>query len=126
MAIIGTAFEGTQVHNHNRVLLMGHLDELVRKSIRKDFANANFKRNKRNPKTQQRKNTKRVVSISDSCEYFRYKRYFVGKLVRLVDVCLGGTWVEFVNDTNRLALNRAAGWSDNKRKYLLQGAKFDD
>ena len=100
--------------------------ELVRRSIRKDFAKANFKRNGRAPKTPHPKNTKRVVALNEQSEYFRFKRYFVGKLIRVVEGAnAGGVWVEFVRDADREALNAAAGWS-SKRKYLLYGAKFDD
>lgn len=31
---------------------------------------------------------------------------------------------EFVHDDDRKALNMAAGWSDNKKVYLLDGVKF--
>lgn len=100
-------------------------NELVRRSIRKDFAKANFKRNGRAPKTPHPKNTKRVLSVNEQCEYYRFRKYFVGRLVRIVDDAISGVWVEFVRDADRESLNAAAGWSGNKRKYLLQGAKFD-
>lgn len=105
---------------------MKDYNELVRRSIRKDFAKANFKRNARVPKTPHPKNTKRVLSVNEQCEYYRFRKYFVGRLVRIVDGAISGVWVEFVRDADRESLNAAAGWSDNKRKYLLQGAKFDD
>ena len=105
---------------------MKDFNELVRRSIRKDFAKANFKRNARVPKTPHPKNTKRVLSVNEQCEYYRFRKYFVGHLVRIVDNAISGVWVEFVRDADRDALNAAAEWSDNKRKYLLQGAKFDD
>ena len=105
---------------------MKDYNELVRRSIRKDFAKANFKRNARVPKTPHPKNTKRVLSVNEQCEYYGFRKYFVGRLVRIVDDAISGVWVEFVRDADRENLNTAAGWSDNKRKYLLQGAKFDD
>lgn len=100
--------------------------ELVRRSIRKDFAKANFKRNGRIPKTPHPKNTKRVLAIGEQCEYFRFRRFFVGRLVRIVERADTGVWVEFVREGDRENLNNAAGWSDFKSRYLLQGAKFDE
>lgn len=106
---------------------MKDYNELVRRSIRKDFAKANFKRNGRAPKTPHPKNTKRVLAINEQCEYYRFRKYFVGRLVRIVKPGYnGGYWVEFIRDADRECLNEAAGWSGNKRTYLLQGAKFDD
>lgn len=105
---------------------MTDYNELVRRSIRKDFAKANFKRNASAPKTPHPKNTKRVLSVNERCEYYRLRKYFVGRLVRIVDDAISGVWVEFVRDADRESLNAAAGWSGNKRKYLLQGAKFDE
>lgn len=105
---------------------MKDYNELVRRSIRRDFAKANYKRNGRVPKTPHPKNTKRILSVNEQCEYYRFRKYFVGRLVRIVDGAISGVWVEFVRDVDRESLNAAAGWSGNKRKYLLQGAKFDD
>lgn len=70
---------------------------------------------------------KRIIHISENGSYSKFAKYIVGKLVRLVRK--GGfgqnTWFcEFVFDDDRKALNRAAGWSDNKKEYLLDGLKF--
>lgn len=106
---------------------MKDYNELVRRSIRKDFAKANFKRNGRAPKTPHPKNTKRVLAINEQCEYYRFRKYFVGRLVRIIEPGYnGGFWVEFVRDADRDALNAAAGWTNDKRRYLLDGVKFDD
>lgn len=106
---------------------MKDYNELVRQSIRKDFAKANFKRNGRAPRIPHPKNTKRVLAINEQCAYYRFRKYFVGHLVRIVEAAIiGGVWVEFVNKDDRTKLNNAAGWTDDKRRYLLQGAKFDD
>ena len=70
----------------------------------------------------------RVATISPICEYARFARYFVGKLVRLINKKGTGDsttgWYEFVHDEDRIALNQAAGWSDNKKMYLLERPKF--
>jgi len=105
---------------------MKDFNEIVRRSIRRDFSNANFKRNGHALKTPHLKNTKRVLSLNEQCEYYKYRRFFVGRLVRIVADAISGVWVEFVRDADRESLNAAAGWSENKRKYLLAGAKFDD
>ena len=101
-------------------------NELVRRSIRKDFAKANFKRNGRAPRIPHPKNTKRVLAINAQCEYYRFRKYFVGRLVRIIDNAVSGVWVEFVRENDRQNLNNVAGWTNGKRRYLLQGAKFDD
>lgn len=105
-------------------------NELVRRSVRKDFAMANFKRMGHAPKIPHPNNTKRVIEINQNCEYFKFRKFFIGRLVRIVQECglhgERGTWVEFVRESDRKKLNEAAGWSDNKREYLLHHAKFDD
>ena len=106
---------------------MKDYNELVRRSIRKDFAKANFKRNGRVPKTPHPKHTRRVVELNETSGYARFRRYIVGRLVRIVESGYnGGNWVEFVRDADRDALNAAAGWSQDKRRFLLDGVKFDD
>ena len=101
--------------------------ETVRRSMRKDFTNATFKRLAKAPKTPHPKDTKRVLELNPDCQYYKFRRFFEKRLVRLLrQSTVGGTWVEFVVDADRKQLNDAAGWSDMKREYLLQGAKFDD
>ncbi len=105
---------------------MKDYNELVRKSIRKDFAKANFKRNGRAPRVPHLKNTKRVVEITKASGYYEHRKFILGKIVRILRPgVVGGVWIEFVRDADRDALNKAAGWKD-KREYLLLGAKFDD
>ena len=70
----------------------------------------------------------RITNINPVCEYAKYARFFVGRLVRLVrktgvgDSTTG--WYEFLHDKDRLALNQAAGWSENKKQYLLERPKL--
>ena len=103
---------------------MGRFEDIVRKSIRKDFAGAKFKK----PKKPHAANTKRIVSVDDRSEYARWRKFLLGKIVHLEYAAMAGAgiWVSFVNDADRKALNRAAGWSDEKTMYLLNGVKFDD
>lgn len=100
------------------------LGALVRNSIRKDFARANFKRRGIAPKVPHPLNVKRVVSLNERCEYYRFRNFFTGKLVRILERGLSGFWVEFLNIADRERLNQAAGWA-NKKRYLING-KFDD
>ena len=103
---------------------MKDYSELVRRSIKKDFAKANFKRNARNPKPKKPK-TKRVLELFETGEYYKFRKLIIGRLVRVIEQgTIGGYWVEFVNDSDRDALNEAAGWKDKKR-FLLDGVKFD-
>lgn len=70
----------------------------------------------------------RITNINPVCEYAKYARFFVGRLVRLTrktgvgDSTTG--WYEFLHDKDRAALNQAAGWSDNKKEYLLERPKL--
>ena len=65
--------------------------------------------------------------MNDASAYKQFRRYIVGRLVRIVESGYnGGYWVEFVRDADRDALNAAAGWSKDKRRFLLDGVKFDD
>jgi hypothetical protein len=70
----------------------------------------------------------RIQSITPVCQYEKFSRFFVGKLVQLaVKTGVGDSttgWYEFVFEDDRKALNEAAGWSDNKRKYLLERPKL--
>ena len=105
---------------------MKDYNELVRRSIRRDFAKANFKRNGRAPKTPHPKHTKRVLDLNETSGYAKFRRLILGRLVRIIEQANNGFWVEFVRDADRDALNAAAGWSKDKRRFLLDGVKFDD
>lgn len=70
---------------------------------------------------------RRIIHISEASAYAKYARYIVGKLVRLKEKANIGSnswYCEFVHEDDRKALNLAAGWSDNKKLYLLDGIKF--
>lgn len=100
-------------------------EDLIRRSIKKDFAKANFVKNGHAPKTPHPERTKRVLDLNDKSGYTRFRRFIVGKLVRILEPASNGFWVEFVRDADRDALNAAAGWK-NKSRYLLDGVKFDE
>lgn len=68
---------------------------------------------------------RRVLFVSENSAYYRYRSFLVGKLVRLIKQSNVGGWiVGFVYDDDRKAINHAAGWSDMKKEYLLDGVKF--
>lgn len=71
----------------------------------------------------------RIKSINSNCQYIKFARYIVGRLMRLTSktgALPGSTtgWYEFVHDEDRKALNNAAGWSDSKNLYLLENPKL--
>lgn len=100
-----------------------------RLSIQRDFRNASFNRatgTPREPKQKRENNVKRIIAMDDVCDYKQYRRFFVGKLVRIVATAQsGGKWVSFVHEEDKNALNGAAGWSERKCQYLLYGVKYD-
>lgn len=102
-----------------------------RLSIQRDFRNAHFRRQGREakqPETMQPKEPgviHRVLALNERSSYAKYKRFVVGKLVRILrPASSGGYYVEFVRDEDREMLNANAGWND-KKEFLLDGAKFD-
>lgn len=104
---------------------------ISRSSIKKDFQRVQStppRKNARKSKNCQKINAeRRIIHISEVSGYAKFARYIVGKLVRLKEKANvgGNSWYcEFVHDDDRKALNMAAGWSDNKKLYLLDGIKF--
>ena len=68
---------------------------------------------------------RKIVFVGERSSYFQYRRLLLGREVRLVEQAMTGGWLcEFINDDDRLALNKAAGWSDMKHEYLLDCVKF--
>lgn len=69
---------------------------------------------------------KRVTRINETSYYYKFRRFIVNKLVRILRQSdVGGYEIKFVNDDDRKALNDAAGWSDRKREYIIDGARYD-
>lgn len=68
---------------------------------------------------------RRILFVNQNSSYYRYRTFLTGRLVRIIrESCVGGYICEFVHDDDRQALNRAAGWSDMKKEYLLDSVKF--
>ena len=84
--------------------------EECRRSVRRDFA-----RNTRSPRDKRKEDGRRVQWVGPTSSYHDWRSFFLGKLVREA----GGGWVEFVHDEDAKRLNEAAGWSPQKRRYLL-------
>lgn len=103
---------------------MKSYNELVRWSIKRDFEGATFKRLRESKKPETEK-PKRIAEVNQTSTYAKFRRLLMGRLVRIIKSGYGGGyWVEFVNDADRQRLNAAAGWSNNKREFLLDGVKF--
>lgn len=104
---------------------------ISRSSIKKDFQRVQrYPAEEKRPQIEEFPKInaeRRIIHISETSAYAKFARYIVGKLVRLKDKAnIGGNswYCEFVHDDDRKALNMAAGWSDNKKVYLLDGVKF--
>lgn len=104
---------------------------ISRRSVRQDFYSEEIHIPKE--KAQETRNSpkitgQRIQSINPACQYAKYSRFFVGKLVRMVEQTgvMDSTtgWYEFVFDDDRKALNEAEGWSDAKTRYLLERPKL--
>lgn len=109
-------------------------EAISRRSVAKDFYPEQIRNTKKTPENQNsheingREDGKRISMINPTCEYARFARFFVGKLVRLISKSGVGDsttgWYEFIHDEDRKKLNEAGGWSDNKKMYLLERPKF--
>jgi hypothetical protein len=104
---------------------------ISRLSIKKDFQRVQrYPAEEKRPQIEELPKInaeRRIIHISEVSGYAKFARYIVGKLVRLKEKANvgGNSWYcEFVHDDDRKALNMAAGWSDNKKLYLLDGIKF--
>ena len=104
---------------------------ISRSSIKKDFQRVQiYPAEEKRPQIEELPKInaeRRIIHISEVSGYAKFARYIVGKLVRLKEKANvgGNSWYcEFVYDDDRKALNMAAGWSDNKKLYLLDGIKF--
>ena len=99
---------------------MKHYEEQIRKSVKKDFANAYFKTRREKPQ----RGYKIIERIKVDSYYYDLRIFFIGKTVKIIRISDNGVWVEFVNESDRLALNKYAGWSE-KKTYLIN-AIFQD
>lgn len=102
---------------------------ISRRSIQRDFAKQPiYKSEQKRPQIQKQPEInaeRRIIFVGENSGYFKFRSYIVGKLVRLLERSNVGGWVcEFVHDDDRKALNMAAGWSDNKKRYLFDCVKF--
>lgn len=102
---------------------------ISRRSIQNDFKRVQSTRKGRNARKSKNppeiNAERRVLFVGENSSYYKLRSFIVGKLVRLVQKSSVGGWVcEFVHDDDRKAINHAAGWSDNKKQYLLDCVKF--
>ena len=114
-----------------RVNKKREFEAISARSVGKDFPRKQMypttKRVRENGNSDKITTHSRVARINEICEYAKFARFFIGRLVELVEPKGENTttgWYSFVHDSDRKALNEAAGWSDNKRRYLLERPKF--
>lgn len=117
-------------------------DAIIKRSMKRDFypepivfrgnkAPGNEKRPKIIKKSENKsdelvdKNV-RIISLPQTSSYKHLSIYIENKLMRLQERTGIGTtgWYCFVYDDDRIRLNDAAGWSDNKNRYLLENPKI--
>lgn len=99
---------------------MKHYEEQIRRSIKKDFDNAYFKTRRLKPQM----GYKIVERIKIDTYYYDLRIFFIGKTVKIIRNSESGEWVEFVNESDRIALNKYAGWSE-KKTYLINAIYQD-
>lgn len=97
---------------------------ISKNSIKKDFKDAGLKKQIDDP--IQQGTQKRVLSISETSSYYKYRYLIVGKLVEIKrdsDIGFNTFVCEFVFEEDRKKLNHAAGWTE-KKEYLFDGIKL--
>lgn len=96
------------------------------RSIAKDFRYFANQRQKPKPNTPpEPQGIRRVQFVGENSPYYKNRHLIVGKLIRLIAKGYVGGWIcEFVHDEDSKALNRANGWSDEKKEYLFDNIKF--
>lgn len=99
---------------------MKNYEEQIRRSVKKDFENAFFKKRRANNPS----GTKRIEYICNNSYYYQYRKFLIGKIVKIIRNKESGQWIEFVNESDRLALNKYAGWSE-KKTYLINAIYQD-
>lgn len=99
---------------------MKHYEEQIRRSVKKDFDNAYFKTRRIKPQ----RGYKIIERLVIGTYYFEFRRFFIGKTVKIIRNSENGEWVEFVNESDRTALNKYAGWSE-KKTYLINAIYQD-
>lgn len=102
---------------------------ISRRSIKKDFRRVQtYPAKEKRPQIEhppEINTERRVLFVGENSSYYKLRSFIVGKLIRLIQQSSVGGWVcEFVYDDDRKAINHAAGWSDNKKQYLLDCVKF--
>ena len=103
---------------------------ISRRSMQKDFTPVHrYPPKEKSPQIENSpeiNSERRVIFVGENSWYYKYRSFIVGKLFRLVGRSnnTGGWICEYIHDEDRRAINSAAGWSNNKTQYLLEGVKF--
>lgn len=65
-----------------------------------------------------------IYYIDKESSYFEFRAKIIGRPIEIVRSIGEMKVVRFVNEEDRKNLNQFAGWSDNKREYLIDKMKF--
>lgn len=67
----------------------------------------------------------RIINLGDTCEYKKYSRFFRGKqMIKVKSKTKNTGWYRFAFDSDKEALNKAAGWSNRKDIYFLENPQL--
>lgn len=101
-----------------------HLGRIIKKTIREDFKN--FKKPNEVNEPPQQGSKRRIAGISERSDYYKFQKFFIGKLMIVKDqssIGFNSFVCSFVHDEDRIRVNKAMGYSE-KSEYLLEGVKF--
>lgn len=105
--------------------------DIARNSVKKDFSKNKSFPEKNAPDKKQMiippMDGARIAELSENCEYAKFAKLIVNRKVKLISresEKSSTGYYEFCYDSDRKALNSAAGWSDKKTKYLFTRPKF--
>lgn len=101
-----------------------YLGRVVKNSMKKELKDSGLKKEINQP--PQEGAERRIISISEKSDYYKYRYLIVGKLIKIIDhsaIGFNSYTCSFVFDEDRKALNKALGYTD-KTQYLFEGVKF--
>lgn len=102
--------------------------EASRRSIQRDFQRPQYRENKKRLEsnaTPKQGAERRIAFVGENSSYYKYRHLIIGKAVRVLEAGNIGGWIcEFIHDADRMALNKYADWSSEKKQYLFDSVKF--
>lgn len=100
------------------------LGRIIKRTIKEDFKD--LKKPQQVNEPPQNGAQRRINSISERSDYYKFQKFFVGKLVIVKEqssIGFNSFICSFVHDEDRIRVNKAMGYSE-KTEYLLEGVKF--